>query len=164
MKETVNVSIASRAFTLDKDAWSLLDSYLDNIRSRIEPEDRETIDDIESRIADIFVENLPSPIMVVNASLVRKVMDQIGSPDIFGAPRSSGSNSDTPHNNTRNSVKQLRRSVNERVIAGVCGGIAQYMQCDPSVIRIITFIMVLCGGLSAWIYILLWLIIPESEQ
>lgn len=168
MKETVNVSIASQPFTLDEDAWQLLDGYLTNIRDRLEPDDAEAITDIESRIADLFCENLPSPMMVVNASLVRRVMVQIGSPEIFGKPRHSSTHTtchdETAENNGKQPLKNLRRSRSERVVAGVCGGIALHFGWDPAVVRIISAIMMLFMGLSVWVYVILWLVIPADNK
>ena len=53
MKETVNVNIASQAFTLDDDAYAVLRRYLDDIRRRLPQEDNNTMEDVEARIADI---------------------------------------------------------------------------------------------------------------
>ena len=50
---------------------------------------------------------------------------------------------------------------NNRVIAGVCGGLAEYFHIDPTIIRIITFILIFIYGLSIWIYIILWIIMPS---
>lgn len=169
MKETVNVSIASQAFILDRDAWQLLDNYLKSIRDRLDVDDNETIVDIETRIADIFHENLPSAMMVVSAALVRRVMEQIGDPEIFGAPRHRTGGNDTAGNDSQPHVddiwrKPLRRSQTDRVFAGVCGGIARHFDCDSSVIRLVTLILIIFGGLSVWLYILLWLIIPAEPK
>ena len=66
MKETVNVSIASQPFTLDQDAYQLLAGYLDDIKARLDGgRDDETYTDIEARIAEIFREKRPSPMMVI---------------------------------------------------------------------------------------------------
>lgn len=69
MKETVNVNIASQAFTLDDDAYAVLRRYLDDIRRRLPQEDNNTMEDVEARIADIFRERLSSPMMVVSLAL-----------------------------------------------------------------------------------------------
>lgn len=167
MKETVNVSIASQAFTLDEDAWQMLDNYLKSIRDRLDADDTETLNDIESRIADIFYENLPSAMMVVSASLVRRVMDQIGSPDVFGAPRNANPSDGGENSGSEGGdiwKRPLRRSRNDRILAGICGGIARHFGCDSSVVRLITLIMIIFGGLSVWIYIILWLVIPADTK
>ncbi len=50
------------------------------------------------------------------------------------------------------------------MIAGVCGGLAEFYGLDASLVRIATFILILFGGLSLWIYILLWIIIPKAPE
>ena len=61
--------------------------------------------------------------------------------------------------------RPLRRSVANRVIAGVCGGLAEYFGLDPTVVRVV---YVLLSILSAafpgiLIYLILWVLIPERE-
>ena len=82
--KTVNVNIASQAFTLDDDAYAVLRRYLDDIRRRLPQEDNNTMDDVEARIADIFRERLSSPMMVVSLASVQYAMEQLGQPDDFG--------------------------------------------------------------------------------
>lgn len=59
--------------------------------------------------------------------------------------------------------KRLVRTSNG-MIAGVCGGIAEYFGLDTSLVRIATLIPILAGGLSLWVYIILWLIIPKAPK
>jgi phage shock protein C len=60
-------------------------------------------------------------------------------------------------------VKRLYRSRDDRVIAGVCGGLAKYFSVDPIIIRIIAFILLLPGGLPGLLpYIILWIVVPEE--
>jgi phage shock protein C len=59
--------------------------------------------------------------------------------------------------------KRLYRSRNNRMIAGVCGGLAEYFGVDPVIMRIIAFILLLPGGLPGFLpYIILWIVIPEE--
>ena len=60
-------------------------------------------------------------------------------------------------------AKKLYRSRNDRWIAGVCGGIGEYLEIDPNVIRVIwTIVTALTGFLPGIaIYILLWIILPQ---
>lgn len=62
-----------------------------------------------------------------------------------------------------NARPRLYRST-DRIIAGVCGGIAEYFGLDTSMIRIVTLILILFGGISLWVYILLWIIIPQAPD
>ena len=52
----------------------------------------------------------------------------------------------------------------QKVIAGVCAGLAEYFGLDTSLVRIGTLILILFGGLSLWIYIILWLIVPKAPK
>lgn len=58
--------------------------------------------------------------------------------------------------------KQLCRAVNNRKIFGVCGGIADYFGVDPTLVRLITVILVFAFGLSIWVYLIAALIMPEN--
>lgn len=48
------------------------------------------------------------------------------------------------------------------IVAGVCGGVADYFGLDRSLIRIATAILILFGGFSLWVYIILWIIMPKA--
>ena len=60
-------------------------------------------------------------------------------------------------------VKKLFRSRSSRVIGGVCGGIAQYLNIDTTVLRVITALLTFVMGMSLWVYLLAWIIIPEER-
>lgn len=64
---------------------------------------------------------------------------------------------------TDNSPRRLYRS-NDSIIAGVCGGLADFFGLDRSLIRIATLILILFGGLSLWVYLILWLIVPRAPK
>jgi phage shock protein C len=58
--------------------------------------------------------------------------------------------------------KRLTRSRRDRKIAGVCGGIAEYLNTDATLIRLLALIALFCGaGFLA--YIIAWIVIPEEE-
>ena len=57
-------------------------------------------------------------------------------------------------------MKKLYRSNTDRMIAGVCGGLADYINIDPTIIRLIFVVLLLMGTGGFWIYIILWAIVP----
>lgn len=57
-------------------------------------------------------------------------------------------------------VKNLHRSRNQRVIAGVCGGLGNHFGIDPVWMRILFIILLLCMGATLVVYLIMWLIIP----
>ena len=63
------------------------------------------------------------------------------------------------------SDKKLMRS-NDRIIAGVAGGLAEYFETDPALIRILFVLLTLLGfgGLGILTYIVLWIIMPEPLE
>src|SRR3954452_11278367 len=58
---------------------------------------------------------------------------------------------------------RLTRSTDNKVIGGVCGGLAQYFNIDPVIVRLIFVALVFAGGMSILLYPVLWLIMPASE-
>ena len=60
--------------------------------------------------------------------------------------------------------KKLYRSPTNRKIAGVCGGIGEYVNLDPTVIRLIWVLLVFCAGTGLLAYLIAALIIPENPN
>ena len=58
--------------------------------------------------------------------------------------------------------KRLYRSRTERMIAGVCGGLATYFNIDPVWMRILFLVLLLAAGSTLLVYLILWLIVPEE--
>jgi phage shock protein C len=73
---------------------------------------------------------------------------------------------DTATVNTDQTTPQLRRPVEDRMLAGVAGAIANYLGADVTAVRIILAVLVFVGGAGVPIYLAGWLLIPEegSEQ
>lgn len=60
--------------------------------------------------------------------------------------------------------KKLYRSRTDKKIAGVCGGLARYLNVDPTVVRLIWAIVVVCGGAGLLAYLICALVIPEEPE
>lgn len=59
-------------------------------------------------------------------------------------------------------MKGLTRSKTNKVIAGVCGGLGEYFNTDPVLIRLIFVVVTLLGGAGVLAYIVMWIIVPEE--
>ena len=59
-------------------------------------------------------------------------------------------------------TKKLYRSRCNRMIGGVCGGFADYLGVDPTVVLVIMALVTFVGGMSIFVYLLMWLLIPEE--
>ena len=58
--------------------------------------------------------------------------------------------------------KRLYRSRDNRIIAGVCGGLADYLNVDATLVRVVTVLVTLFGGSGILAYIILWIVVPEA--
>lgn len=63
-----------------------------------------------------------------------------------------------------NTYRRLTRSTSDRRIAGVCGGIAKYLNVDPTVIRIIFLLAIFFGFFGVVAYLIVWLAAPEDNR
>ena len=60
--------------------------------------------------------------------------------------------------------KRLYRSRENAMLAGVCGGIGEYFDIDPTIVRLAWVILGFCGGVGLWAYIIAAVIIPQRPQ
>jgi len=60
--------------------------------------------------------------------------------------------------------RRLYRSTTNKVLAGVCGGLGEYFNIDPTILRILFVAIIFWGGSGVVLYIILWLVIPEAGQ
>ena len=58
--------------------------------------------------------------------------------------------------------KRLTRS-RDKKIAGVCGGVATYMDIDPTIVRILFLIVAFAGGAAILAYLIIWIVTPEES-
>lgn len=59
--------------------------------------------------------------------------------------------------------KRLVRATDDRMLAGVCAGLAHYFNIDPVIVRILFLLLFFGGGHGLLIYIVLWLLMPEAH-
>jgi phage shock protein C len=61
-------------------------------------------------------------------------------------------------------TKRLYRSIEDRHLAGVCGGLAEYLNVDSSIVRLLFVLFALTGGPGLLIYIILAIVVPEAPS
>jgi len=59
-------------------------------------------------------------------------------------------------------VRQLRRSADDKMLAGVAGGIARYFNADVTLVRVIIAVLALLNGVGVALYVAAWLLVPED--
>jgi phage shock protein PspC (stress-responsive transcriptional regulator) len=155
MKKTININLAGFVFYIDEDAYETLQKYLNNIRTYLgNTEGREEIiDDIESRIAELFSEKQKQVITLTEVNEVIEVM---------GQPEDYMSEEEPEEKTAGQSNKRLYRDPDSTVLGGVCSGVGHYLNIDAVWIRLI-FLAMVWSGVSILFYFILWAIIPKAE-
>jgi phage shock protein PspC (stress-responsive transcriptional regulator) len=59
-------------------------------------------------------------------------------------------------------MKKLYRLVEDRNVAGICGGLGEYFDLDPVFFRLLFLVSLFFGGLGAVVYLILWIMVPEK--
>ena len=162
MKRVTSVSVGGRNFTLNDDAYNRLDAYLKHFKAKLsvpESQKGEVMDDIESRISDLFFQEVGESSRVVTLELVERVVSTLGMPD--GSPETGYAYSSAfPEDKV---PKKLYRDMEGKSIAGVCSGLSYYFDIDVTIIRIIMLVALLAGTSGFWIYLVLWIAVPKAE-
>ncbi len=167
MKKVVTINISAQSFFIDEDAFSRLDAYLKKLADWFGNNEggQEIIDDIESRIRELFEEKIEPATGVITLELVEEVIGVMGQPEDFEAPH-AGDSDQTPPTGRQPNIpprRRLYRDVDNSVLSGVCSGIAAYLNLDPVLVRIIFAILpFLSFGVIIPIYIVLWIAIPPA--
>ncbi len=168
MKKTIPTSIARTLFHIEEDAYKELETYLSSIRAHFNsyPDSKEIIEDIESRIAEKFIEftggQLKTTDRIVSLEHIKKLIISMGSPSDFG-DETYTADTETSSDTKEPTTKKLYRDTENAIIAGVSSGLAAYFGIDPIIPRILFVVSIFFGGGGIIIYLILWLIIPEAK-
>ena len=159
MDKTININLGGTLFQIDEEAFHILRDYLQTINARFAniQGGNETIDDIESRIAEIFLSQ-KSLAGVITKENVESMIAIIGKPEDFdhGEPE-TGNPVYTSHK------KRMYRNTEDSIVGGVCSGIAAYLDTDPVIFRILFVLFTLCFGVGFLIYLILWISLPSAR-
>lgn len=59
-------------------------------------------------------------------------------------------------------IRKLYRSQTNRMLGGVCGGLAEYFNLDPTLVRVLFVALTVLGGAGPLIYLAMWIIVPNE--
>lgn len=169
MKKAINISIGRTSFIVEDDAFEKLKNYLDSFEASIENQNdiKEVMEDVEARIAEIFAEHIKSSNQTVGLDLVDKVIALMGTPNRSSTNSTTGSDANSKSQAVPPSYgysrKRFYRDPDRSIIGGVCSGVAAYFRLDILLIRILFICFTPLGGLSFWVYIILWIISPKAK-
>lgn len=165
MKKTISVNLKGIHFNMEEDAYQMLQDYLNKLKSHFgsDPAQNETLDDIEYRIAELCSAKLSENKSVIELSDIEEIIRIMGKPEDYYEEPESESNQ-TRHSPEPPIEKRLFRDQQRAAIAGVCAGIANYLNIDVVIVRAIFVIMFLTVGFGIPLYIILWIIIPRAKS
>lgn len=160
MKKVLDVSVGRVSFTIDEDAYFRLKEYLKRFEATISDknEAREVMEDVEARIAEIFLEKLKFPNQVVDSTLVNIAIEHLG--EIEPNPNDD---EPMPKGEYTKGEKRLFRDPDHKKIAGVCSGIAAYFNIDVTIIRVIFVLFAFLYGFTIIVYIVFWIAMPIAK-
>jgi phage shock protein PspC (stress-responsive transcriptional regulator) len=176
MKKIININLSGRVLPMEDTAYEKLQAYIESLRRYFVNEEGrdEIIYDIESRIAELLHDKIRKGATAITDEDIEEVVSSMGRVQDFEAAdkddaeektktqqQSTGSN--YSYNYSKES-KRLYRDSNDKMIAGVCSGIATYLGVDPAIVRILFAIISFGGfGLGFLAYIILWIVLPPRD-
>jgi len=161
MKITVSINLGGYSFNIDEDAYAELKRYLRNLEIHFASEESssEILSDIETRMAELFRTKITTYKQVINLDDVRQAISVMGTPEDISDNdgKSAGEKFSSP------GYHRMYRDTDNRIIGGVCSGMAAYWDIDPIITRIIFVALILAGGIGVLIYLILYIVLPEAR-
>ena len=173
MKKVININFQGRILPIEEMAYENLKQYIESLRTYFEQEEGkdEIINDIECRVAELCDDRLKKGAVCISEEDIDLIIISIGRPadfeaqDGFEANTSANAGTNQAQSNTQAAgeptyQKRLYRDEQNKVLGGVCAGIANYLNLDPIIIRVL---WILLFGISFFAYLLLWIAVPSTS-
>ena len=174
MNKVININFQGRVIPIEEPAYEELKKYVESLRQYFANEEgkEEIINDIENRIAELFNEKLKiGGNSFISESHVEAIITSMGRPEQFEEESFAGSTENKRAESASSSFQSanpgtergpLYRNANEKILGGVCSGLAAYLKIDTTIIRVL-FAMLAVGsfGFGLLLYVVLWVILPS---
>lgn len=168
MEKTIIINIGNTIIHIEESAYDTLKAYLNEVKLYFanHSDDLEIITDIENRIAELFTEQMEAQKkQVVDAADVQHVIAQMGSVKDFDTIEENEEEpAFQPGYQYQYAEKKLYRDMDDRVVAGVCSGIAHFVNTEAKWIRAAVLLMAFLGGFGILVYMILWIIMPKAKS
>jgi phage shock protein PspC (stress-responsive transcriptional regulator) len=174
MNKVININFQGRILPIEEQAYENLKQYIASLQSYFANEEGrdEIINDIECRIAELCEDRLKKGAVCINENSIELIINSIGRPADFEAQdgfeqktstAADNNSSKSTFNNAFETTapKRLYRDEQNKVLGGVCSGIANYLNLDPIIVRVL---WILLFGISFLAYLLLWIAVPSSSE
>ncbi len=170
MKKVININFQGQVIAIEETAYELLKIYIEQLKEYFsrQADGNEIVNDIENRIAELFGNRLKLGIPCITDEDVTSIIERIGKPEnldeyseddtysSFGEKKTTADIPPTPPQEPRT----LYRNSNDKILGGVCSGIAHYFKTDPVWIRLLFLVLFSVGF---WVYIVMWIILKPKN-
>lgn len=154
------INLGGRVIPIEEKAAIALEAYFASLKKMFEKEEgwQDIMEDIESRFSEHFQEKLDAGNSCIQSKHVHEIMGIMGMPEDFADVDDEQhlKNEESSHRE-----KRFYRNANDKILGGVCSGLANYFSIDPVIIRIVFALTVIGGlGIGILLYVLLWIFLP----
>ena len=180
MNKVITINLGGNAYQLEEGGYDTLRAYLESAAAKLEgnPDRDEILSDIERAIAEKFRALLASHKNVVETKEVATVLAEMGPveaepSEAAGASASSTSTTDGASgqksagekaSESGGTPRRLYRIQEGAMIAGVCNGIAAYLNVDPTFVRLAFVLLTLFWGSGLLVYVAMAFLVPEARS
>jgi phage shock protein PspC (stress-responsive transcriptional regulator) len=175
MKKIININLSGRVIPIEDAAYESLQRYIESLRRFFAQEEGrdEIINDIESRMAELMEDKVKKGAQAVTEADLNQIINAMGRVEDFeeaetgnipGAAAAGTQTGSQPFAEIKLPRGRLYRDRSDKMIGGVCAGIANYLNIDPALIRILFVLLTFGAGMSILVYILLWIIVPAKSM
>ena len=178
MKKVININFQGTVIPIEESSYEILQQYIESLRRYFVKEEGrdEIVNDIESRISELFQEKIKAGSTCITDEDVNAIIKNMGRPEEFDEQDNDGKagfgadagqqakseNAESIFNSNFDwKGKKLYRDEAHKVLGGVCSGVAAYFGIDPVIVRVV-FIVFAFTGFGVLLYLLLWIFIPGS--
>ena len=171
MKKVININLSGRVIPIEETAFEKLKTYIESLRHHFKDEEGrdEIINDIENRIAELLEQDIKKGSACITDQKIEDTIHLMGRVEDFvemdaaeNTPPPSGQSTQEKTSGTETARGSLFRNSNDKIIAGVCSGVAHALRIDPVVVRVLFALFLLGGGSGLFIYVILWVVMPEK--
>lgn len=169
MNKTITMNLSGIIFHIEEDAYEMLNKYLSTIKGYFKDSEGrdEIMSDIESRIAEMLQEKVSTTKQAVLKMDVESVIAVMGKPEDFAGDNADNSKTESKTESSTSFDGSKRRRIfrdpDDKVLGGVCSGIANYFDFDPIWLRGAFAVSFFVFGSGLILYIILCMIIPKAK-
>lgn len=178
MQRIIQINIVGRIIPIEEDAYQVLKNYIASLDKQFAKEEGkdEILQDIENRIAELFTIRLQTGAPAIDKADVQKVTETLGAaadlnePTVANQAKTTylpavyGQQEQGKQQYDYTQPRRLYRNTYDKILGGVCSGVANYFDIDPVIVRLVMVVLFLTAGIGFVAYILAWMIIPAARS